>query len=238
MKLLKKILKYGAIALLAIILIPLIIGQVLRLTASVEPPPGKLVDVGGYKLHISCTAPKEKSDEELPTVVIEGGAGATSPNYYWISEGISKTTKVCVYDRAGLGWSDESNLPRDSKNVNTALKKLLDKAEVKRPFVFAGHSIAGLYMRDYVERYPDEVAGLVFLRRKPSRTGMKEFGFTDEQKEEHEMLESANSQMSIILKLLARHWVCLEVYNPIITAVICRPKLTPRQHIRTSTWTI
>ena len=63
----------------------------------------------------------------------------------------------------GLGWSEDSGLPRDAKTINTALHTLLDKAGVKRPFVFAGHSIAGLYMRDYVERYPDDVLGLVFL---------------------------------------------------------------------------
>ena len=101
MKLFKKILKIGIIALLAIILIPLIIGQILRFTASVEPPPGKLVDVGGYKLHINCVSPEGKANGDLPTVVVEAGAGTNSPVYHWIQDGVSKTTKVCVYDRAG-----------------------------------------------------------------------------------------------------------------------------------------
>lgn len=158
----RKLLKITGIALAVLIGIPLIVGQVLRLIAPVVPPPGEMVDVGGYRLHIKCVSPQGKSDENLPTVVFEAGAGVSTPLSYWIQNGVSETTRICIYDRAGLGWSEESGLPRDAKTVNTALHALRQSGS-KAYFVFAGHSIAGLYMRDYVERYPSEVAGLVFL---------------------------------------------------------------------------
>lgn len=220
MKLLKKILKILVIAIILLITIPLIIGQVLRLTASVEPPVGKLVDVGGYKLHINCVSPPQgKGDEKLPTVIVEAGAGTASPNYHWIQQGVAEKTKVCVYDRAGLGWSEESNLPRDAKTINTALNTLLDKAEIKRPFVFAGHSIAGLYMRDYVERYPDDVAGLVFLDASYPQQ-MERFGFSEEQKKT--LAATGESQLSIV-RWMIRLGI-LEVYNPLTQASEDFPK--------------
>lgn len=211
MKLFKKILKIAGISLLLIITVPLLVGQVLKLAASEEPPSGKLVDVGGYKLHINCVGPRNPAGEELPTVIVESGAGTVSPLYHWIQDGVAEKTKVCVYDRAGLGWSGESNLPRDAKTVNTALHTLLDKAGIKRPFVFAGHSIAGLYMRDYVERYPDDVAGLVFLD--PSHPDqLQQAGMTKAKADE--MVSSAKTQISIVKWLIALG--ATEVYNPIV----------------------
>jgi len=209
MRILKKILKIAGISLLVLIGVPLIIGQILRFTSNVEPPPGELIDVGGYKLHINCVGPEGKNDERLPTVIFEAGAGVNSPVNHWIQDGISKITKVCVYDRAGLGWSEESRLPRDAKTINTALHTLLDKAKIKRPFVFAGHSIAGLYMRDYVERYPGEVSGIAFLD--PSHPEQnKRFGLTDDQRAEQ--MSTVNT-IIFFAKILMKTGV-MEVYNP------------------------
>lgn len=209
----RKLLKITGIALAVLIGIPLIVGQVLRLIAPVVPPPGEMVDVGGYRLHIKCVSPQGKSDENLPTVVFEAGAGVSTPLSYWIQNGVSETTRICIYDRAGLGWSEESGLPRDAKTVNTALHTLLDKAEVKRPFVFAGHSIAGLYMRDYVERYPSEVAGLVFLD--PSHPEQNEkLGLTKEKKDE---LMSKVGWIVTLVKVLKGLGI-LEVYNPLVSS--------------------
>ncbi|MCB1023618.1 MAG: alpha/beta hydrolase [Acidobacteria bacterium] len=207
----KKILKILGISLLILIGVPLIIGQVLRLISHTEPPPGQMVDVGGYKLHINCISPDGTAAEDLPTVIFEAGAGVTTPVNYWIQNGVSKTTNICVYDRAGIGWSEESNLPRDAKTVNEALHTLLDKSNIKRPFVFAGHSIAGLYMRDYVERYPDEVIGIAFLD--PSHPKQYEmFNFSESQRKELD--DSVVSQISTIDWLIK--FGVLEVYNPLL----------------------
>ena len=211
MKLFKKILKIAGISLLLIITVPLLVGQVLKLAASDEPPPGKLVDVGGYKLHINCVGPTKPGGEELPTVIIEAGAGTASPNYHWILNGVAEKTRACVYDRAGLAWSEESNLPRDAETISKALHALLEKEGIKRPLVFAGHSIAGLYMRDYVERYPADVAGLVFLD--PSHPDQNEkLGLTKELRDE--LVESAKTMVSIAGWL---HTLGLtEIYNPLV----------------------
>ena len=148
----------GGIVLL-IVMLPILAGLSMRAMREDVPPPGQMVDVGGYKLHINCVGPVN----DLPTVVLETGAGEASALFHWIQKGISETTRVCAYDRAGLGWSEESGLPRDSKTVNEALHTLLIEANIKRPFVYVGHSVAGLYGRDYIERYPDEVIGLALL---------------------------------------------------------------------------
>lgn len=118
--------------------------------------------MGGYRLHIHCRNAKN-GDTSLPTVIISAGAGTPSTTYHWLLEGIAETTRACIYDRAGIAWSEESDLPRDSKTIAMVLQKLLDAASIKRPFVFVGHSIAGPYMRQYFDLYPDDVAGLVFL---------------------------------------------------------------------------
>lgn len=211
MKLFKKILKIAGISLLLIITVPILIGLVLKFFANAEPPPGELVDVGGYRLHINCVGPTKPNDEDLPTVIIEAGAGTASPNYYLILNGVAEKTKVCIYDRAGLAWSDESNLPRDAATISKALHTLLDKKGIERPFVFAGHSIAGLYMRDYVERYPEDVAGLVFLD--PSHPDQLARGGISKAQTE-EMIASAKTMISIV------QWLntlgLTELYNPVV----------------------
>lgn len=204
----KKVLKVLGIILVVVIAGPLLIGLTMRTVKSVQPPTGELYDVGGYRLHISCVEPKNPSSIVTPTVIIETGAGTISPLYHWLQQGVSDLTKVCVYDRAGLGRSDESGLPRDSETIATALNTLLDKAEIKRPFVFAGHSIAGLYMRQYVELYPADVAGIAFLDA--SHPGQGEaLGMNIE-----DQLQTMEQQFSI-----AKWFVRLglsELYNPFL----------------------
>lgn len=208
----KKFLKITGILVVALIATPLIVGQFLRLIATDVPPPGQLVDVGGYKLHINCIEP-ENPNPSLPTVIIEAGAGTPSPTYHWLQQGIAETTKVCVYDRAGLAWSEESGLPRDSDTVVRALNSLLIKADIKRPFVFAGHSIAGLYMRYYVEQYPGDVAGIVFLDASHPEQN-KKFGVGAEHlAEQNSMVEQQVSMMKLLINLGVT-----EVYNPAIAS--------------------
>ncbi len=206
----KKALKIISIILLVLITGPLVIGQFLRLIATEVPPPGDLFDVGGYKLHIHCTGP-DNPNLPLPTVVIEAGAGAPSPTYYWLQKGIAETTKACVYDRAGLAWSEESGLPRDSETVATKLHTLLDAAGIDRPFVFAGHSIAGLYMRYYVEKYPQDLAGLIFLD--PSHPDQIEaFGLSPEvDATQTETLEQQMAAVRLMIQL-----GLTEIYNPMV----------------------
>ncbi|HSL31516.1 MAG TPA: alpha/beta hydrolase [Anaerolineales bacterium] len=124
------------------------------------PAPGQRIDVGGYSLHLYCTG---QNMGGRPTVILETGLGATSSSWGWIQPEIAKTTRVCAYDRAGMGWSDPSPAPRDAQNIATDLHTLLQNAQIPGPYVLAGWSYGGMYIRQYAAQYPDEVVGMVLL---------------------------------------------------------------------------
>ncbi len=126
------------------------------------PPPGQLVDIGGYRLHLYCQG---ENTGGRPTVILETGLGgsATSSDWAWILPQVAKVTRVCAYDRAGLGWSDPGPQPRDAQHIAAELHTLLQNSHTPGPYVLAGWSFGGLYVRTYVNQYPGEVAGLVLI---------------------------------------------------------------------------
>lgn len=126
-------------------------------TTAAGPLPGKLVDVGGYRLHLSCTGTGS------PTVVLANGLGETSPLWARIQPAVAATSRVCAYDRAGQGWSDDSSNPADATTAATDLHKLLIAAGETGPFVLAGHSSGGVHALAYTHLYPNDVAGVVLL---------------------------------------------------------------------------
>ena len=121
------------------------------------PPPGEMVDVGGYSLHINCVG------QGTPTVVLDGGLGEWSAQWIRVQQEVSATTRVCAYDRAGMGWSEMGPEPRDAKQISSELHTLLTKADIEGPYVLVGHSFGGLYMQTYAARYPDKVAGVALV---------------------------------------------------------------------------
>jgi pimeloyl-ACP methyl ester carboxylesterase len=121
------------------------------------PMPGQLIDVGGHSLHLNC------SGSGSPTVILEPGAGATSSTLAWITPAIASETRVCVYDRAGRGWSEPADGRQDAAQIATDLHTLLERGNVPGPYVIAGHSFGGLYVLTFAARYPDEVAGMVLV---------------------------------------------------------------------------
>jgi len=125
--------------------------------AKAYPPPGQMVDVGGYRLHINCTGGGS------PTVVIESGWGDFSAAWGWVQPEIAKTTRVCTYDRAGMGWSEASPQPRTAREFAKELHTLLEKANEPGPYVLVGHSLGGYTLLVYAHDYPAEVAGLVLI---------------------------------------------------------------------------
>lgn len=120
-------------------------------------PPGRRVDVGGYSLHLVS------SGQGSPTVILEPGRGGWSDDLAWIHAQVSRFTRVCSYDRAGLGWSDPAPEPLDLSHRVSQLHRLLDAAEVEGPYVLVGHSSGGLLVRGYARDFPDEVAGMVLI---------------------------------------------------------------------------
>lgn len=119
--------------------------------------PGQLHDVGGYRLHLDC------SGSGGPTVVLNSGLGAISANWARIVPAAAGTTRVCAYDRAGQGWSDDAPHLQDGLAVAADLRTLLDRAGEHGPYVLVGHSIGGDYAMTYAARYPEQVAGMVLL---------------------------------------------------------------------------
>jgi pimeloyl-ACP methyl ester carboxylesterase len=136
------------------------------------PPPGKLVEVGGYEVHIYCIG------EGSPTVILDAANMGTVSNWAWIQPEIAKTTRVCAYDRPDLGWSDLSPQPLDTRQSAEALHILLARAGEVGPYVLVGHSFGGLYTRMYAEVYPDEIAGMVFIEG-TLPDGLKQLGKPD-----------------------------------------------------------
>jgi pimeloyl-ACP methyl ester carboxylesterase len=121
------------------------------------PPPGQMIDVGGYRLHLNCTGTGS------PTVVIESGWGDMSASWGWVQPEVAKTMRVCTYDRAGMGWSEVSPEPRTAREFALELHTLLAKANEPGPYVLVGHSLGGYTMQVYAHDYPAEVSGLVLI---------------------------------------------------------------------------
>jgi pimeloyl-ACP methyl ester carboxylesterase len=120
-------------------------------------PPGQTFLVDGHTMRIEC------SGSGSPAIVLDAGLGDDGLIWGRVQPALAKTTRVCSYDRAGFGWSDALPPPRDADHIATELHGLLAEAHVTGPVVLMGHSIAGIYLRDYASRYPENVVGLIFV---------------------------------------------------------------------------
>ncbi len=124
--------------------------------ATLQRSAGKRIDVGGHRLYIECDG------EGKPTIVLEAGAGGDHEVWQDVQPSLARETRVCSYDRAGLGLSD-SGEGESSETVVEDLHTLLERAAVDAPYVLAGHSLGGVYIAAYANEHPDDVAGLVFV---------------------------------------------------------------------------
>jgi pimeloyl-ACP methyl ester carboxylesterase len=128
------------------------------------PPPGRMFDIGGRQLHLDCAG------KGAPTVVLVAGGGAYSIDWQLVQPRIAQQTRVCSYDRAGLGWSDPGPADETVEQTVADLHSLLGVAGETGPFVLVGASIGGIYIRGYHHAYPGDVAALVFTNSS-SRVG-------------------------------------------------------------------
>lgn len=121
----------------------------------------KMVDIGTHSLHIYCIG------EGSPTVVIDVGVGESYTTWQSVQEQISHETRVCAYDRAGYGQSEPGPLPRDSAREADELRRLLQNAGIKGPYLLVGHSLGAINAQVFASNYPNLVAGAVLLDPPP-----------------------------------------------------------------------
>lgn len=123
-------------------------------------PLGRLVDVNGRQAHIFCSGENQAGS---PTVILEAGGGDNLYTWYALQAEISALTRVCSYDRAGLGWSEPASAQRTAGQIADELAELLQAAGEPGPYLLAGHSFGGLVARIFAARHPQEVAGLLLI---------------------------------------------------------------------------
>ena len=140
------------------------------------PPPGRLVDVGGHRLHVHAAGPAGDGARG-PTVVLEAGVGATSAGWAWVQPEVARFAGVVSHDRAGIGWSEEGSRAPDARGAAEQLRAALAGAGVPGPYVLVGHSLGGEYARVFAGLYPGEVAGMVLVDAgAPDRDGVMRVG--------------------------------------------------------------
>lgn len=120
------------------------------------PPPGRLVDIGGYRLHVDC-------EGKGPTVVLEYGHQGSYADWYRVQPQLAEFARVCVYDRAGYGWSDSSPKSRVPSVMAEELHAALQAAGETPPYILVGHSFGGLNSLMFAHKFPNEVAGVVLV---------------------------------------------------------------------------
>jgi pimeloyl-ACP methyl ester carboxylesterase len=128
-----------------------------RIAFRAGPPPGKTYSVDRHRMRINCQGSGD------PTLILDAGLGNDGLIWSRVQPVLARTTRTCSFDRAGYGWSDPVTTLRDASHLSVELHDLLTTSGLHGPIVLVGHSIAGLYIRDYAAHYPDGVKGLVFV---------------------------------------------------------------------------
>lgn len=119
--------------------------------------PGQLVDVGGHQLHIYCTG------EGSPTVVLEAPATGMSAAWGWVQPEVTKATRVCSYDRAGLGWSEAGDRPYEPALVAEQLRALVERAAERAPYVIVGQGLGAAFARLDAARFGGAAAAVILV---------------------------------------------------------------------------
>jgi pimeloyl-ACP methyl ester carboxylesterase len=124
-------------------------------------PVDQLVDLGTHSLHVRCVG------RGSPVIVIDTGHGDVAAKWYAIQDQLAADSRVCTYDRAGYGRSEQWPVPRHCRQAAIELKLLLENAGVKGPYLLVGHSLGGMNVQIFADDYPDLVAGLVLVDPPP-----------------------------------------------------------------------
>ncbi|MBA4849360.1 alpha/beta fold hydrolase [Emticicia sp. BO119] len=123
-------------------------------------PSGKMVNLGGWRLHILEQGAQHTYG---PSVILEAGSGDFSFDWALVQPKVAEFARVYSYDRAGLAWSELGPRPHTMQQTVYNLHCLLQKAQVPKPYILVGASLGGILVRLYEQTYPDEIAGLILV---------------------------------------------------------------------------
>lgn len=126
-----------------------------------HPMPGEMVGVGDHRLHVV------RAGSGGPSVILESGSGEVASGWNAVASALEGRTTVVRYDRAGTGRSEPSPSPRTAEEIASELHTALEAVGAPKPYILVGHSLGGLYVREYTRVYPDDVAGLVLVDARP-----------------------------------------------------------------------
>ena len=134
------------------------------MSATTLAPPGRMIDVAGTRLHLVCAGPSTglATGRDDPPVLFEAGVAASSLSWTAVMREAAAFTRVCAYDRAGLGWSEAARSPRTVEQMLTELRGVIAAAGAA-PVVLTGHSFGAFLSLVYASRYPRDVAALVLV---------------------------------------------------------------------------
>jgi pimeloyl-ACP methyl ester carboxylesterase len=152
------------VALVGLIVLLLLVGLLYQFVATRiaywnYPAPGKMLSVSGHDMQFYCTGKARGG----PTVVMDSGLGGGLLDWQTVQPKVATFTRVCSYDRSGIGWSDSGPTPRTSQRIVRELHALLSEAGEEGPYVLVGHSFGGANVQLYASEYPEEVAGMVLV---------------------------------------------------------------------------
>jgi pimeloyl-ACP methyl ester carboxylesterase len=121
-------------------------------------PPGRVIDVGGFRLHLHATGAPSS-----PVVVLDAALAGTTISWCRVQPEVARFARVLGYDRAGLGWSEAGSMPRTAARLADELHTLLDRAGEVPPYLLVGHSFGGLVLRVFAARWRTETTGLILV---------------------------------------------------------------------------
>lgn len=124
-------------------------------------PPGELIDLGGYQVHLWVQGKKKIQNETSTqaTIVLDHSLGGIEG--YLLGDRLAELGQVCIYDRPGYGWSDRSPKPRCSAEIVRELDLMLTKAQIEPPYILVGDSFGSYNVRLYAHQFPEKVQGIV-----------------------------------------------------------------------------
>jgi pimeloyl-ACP methyl ester carboxylesterase len=154
----RRALLYPALVLLALVALGGAFETVMEAaTSNIPPSGGRTYLVAGHRLYLRCVGAGS------PAVILFNGLGERTPSWAWVQGDVARETRVCVFDRAGQGWSGKGVGGQDAHQLSADVRGLLAAASVPGPYVLAGHSVGGVYALAYAMDYPKDVAGVALI---------------------------------------------------------------------------